>query len=158
MEDYLTGHWKARLLVEEGRVQTEFVATLYEDKTREHTAVCSVDDGRIDALAGKCLACTMCLTLAIDALLPTCGTPSHGDSVHALSFYALLGLTDHSNPHFTFTYNLPKQAGDGFSTESTSTSPKNPSAVRSSIQRFRSLEVASFHETLLLLSLPSPAS
>ena len=33
MEDYLTGHWKARLLVEEGRVQTEFVATLYEDKT-----------------------------------------------------------------------------------------------------------------------------
>ena len=71
----------------------------------EHTAVCSVDDGRIDALAGKCLACTMCLTLAIDALLPTCGTPSHGDSVHALSFYALLGLTDHSNPHFTFTYN-----------------------------------------------------
>ena len=65
MEDYLTGHWKARLLVEEGRVQTEFVATLYEDKTdtgqvgrldRPRTTLCS-HDGRIDALAGKCLGC-----------------------------------------------------------------------------------------------------
>jgi xanthine dehydrogenase iron-sulfur cluster and FAD-binding subunit A len=64
-------------IVEEGRVQTEFVATLYEDKMDTGKVVlipprtlCCQLRRWADALAGNFLACTMYPTLARCLALP----------------------------------------------------------------------------------------